>query len=126
LSSPADLGINSAGDSIGIPNSGSSNNVVFYPIPSPVQVERTTMLETVLVFPNPSHDIIQVILPDAVVDGTLGLYDLAGRLVVVNPANGYAFLLHRSNLPEGIYFVNVKDAQGKSLFRKKVVFESEK
>jgi PKD repeat protein len=32
LSSPADLGINTAGDSIGIPNSGSANNVVFYRI----------------------------------------------------------------------------------------------
>ena len=31
---PADLGINEAGDSIGIPNSGFQNNVVFYAIPS--------------------------------------------------------------------------------------------
>lgn len=33
LTSPADIDINTAGDSIGIPNSGSNNNVVFYVIP---------------------------------------------------------------------------------------------
>lgn len=36
LSSPADIDINAAGDSIGIPNSGSANNVVFYAVPQDV------------------------------------------------------------------------------------------
>jgi len=34
LSSPADIDINLAGDSIGIPNSGGANNVVFYQVPA--------------------------------------------------------------------------------------------
>lgn len=36
LSSPADIDINTAGDSIGIPNSGTANNVVFYAVPQVV------------------------------------------------------------------------------------------
>lgn len=39
LSSPADLGVNAAGDSIGIPNSGSANNVVFYAVCSPTSMQ---------------------------------------------------------------------------------------
>ena len=42
LSSPADLGINTTGDSIGIPNSGTANNVVFYHIPVTTGIEKNT------------------------------------------------------------------------------------
>lgn len=38
LSNPADIATNAAGDSIGIPNSGSANNVVFYAVPQVVSV----------------------------------------------------------------------------------------
>jgi streptogramin lyase len=60
LSNPADIDINAAGDSIGIPNSGTANNVVFYTVSTTTGLTPLVNAMRLSVFPNPATDVIKV------------------------------------------------------------------
>jgi len=124
LSSPADLGINSAGDSIGIPNSGSANNVVFYHIPVTTGLENNLSQEHANLFPNRSDDRLTIMLDYPVINGTIELTDVAGRTLLRKNADGFIFILEREGLPSGIYNVTVKEKNGKIISTRKVIYRS--
>lgn len=121
LSSPADIDINTAGDSIGIPNSGSANNVVFY-----------TGITTGL----PAHDIeLGKIYPSIAVEGVtielaqplsnaaVEVYDMQGKQVRNEAFSGTTFFLLRKDLADGAYSIVILDGQGEFVLRRQVVFE---
>ena len=60
LSNPADIDINAAGDSIGIPNSGTANNVVFYTVSTTTGFTPIINSMRLSVFPNPATEVIQL------------------------------------------------------------------
>ncbi|MFL5753242.1 MAG: T9SS type A sorting domain-containing protein [Bacteroidia bacterium] len=122
LSSPADLDLNEAGDSIGIPNSGTANNVVFYAISSTGIYGSQPASTAVNAYPNPSSEKVSLAFDSAVKNGSLEIYDGAGNLVSTKRVNGYAFTLERGDLEKGIYFVYLKDDLGKNITVKKIVF----
>jgi hypothetical protein len=122
LSSPADLGINSAGDSIGIPNSGAANNVVFYAIPNGTGINEVDE-HTMSVFPNPAKNTITITLDDAIVNGKIELFDMNGKLMASKSATGLVFFIHRDELPSGEYFVNVKNQTGDIKYSRKILFQ---
>ncbi len=121
LSSPADLGINAAGDSIGIPNSGTANNVVFYPLPIATGLSHTAV-KAIQAFPNPSSGIIYLAFDEAVSNGELLLIDASGKVCLSQPATGYKFSLHTSGLPNGLYTISLRE-NGKEKGRRKVMVE---
>ena len=122
LSSPADLGINLAGDSIGIPNSGAANNVVFYVIPAPLGIENNLQPDRTNIFPNPSREKTTIVLNEPVINGTIELMDDQGKMIVTQKANGLVFFLERGLLSSGIYFVIIKDKEGKIISTKKLIY----
>jgi hypothetical protein len=122
LTSPADLGINATGDSIGIPNSGSANNVVFYVVPTSTGINENTF-SAAKIFPNPSTELITISLDQAIVNGTIELNDSNGKQLLIEKFNGYVKQLYRGNLKAGIYFVQVKNEKGEVFQTRKVIFE---
>lgn len=121
LSSPADLGISAAGDSVGIPNSGSANNVVFYPISTSSGIIELNQNET-NPFPNPASDRFTITLENPVINGRVELFDSAGKSVIVAKINGNIFFVEKGNLAGGNYMVIVSDA-GKTIYKQKIVFQ---
>jgi hypothetical protein len=124
LSSPADLGINSAGDSIGIPNSGSANNVVFYHIPVPTGLGNNLPSEVASLFPNPAEDHLTILLDNPVLNGVIELSDVTGKILLQQKADGNIFILNRLGLPAGIYHVVVKNKNGEIILTRKVIYGS--
>lgn len=122
LTSPADLGINANGDSIGIPNSGSANNVVFYVVPTSTGIIENTKNDLKL-FPNPSKDFVTILLDDAIVNGSIELSDANGKILLKEKFNGYMKQLNRENLNSGVYFINFRNQLGNLIQTRKIVFE---
>ncbi len=60
LSNPADIDINAVGDSIGIPNSGTANNVVFYTVSVTTSAALPDAGVHLTVFPNPATDMVRL------------------------------------------------------------------
>jgi hypothetical protein len=122
LTSPADLDLNLAGDSIGIPNSGTANNVVFYVIPTTGIAENNSSAETVTAYPNPATEKISLAFDTAVRDGMLSLYNEEAKLILSRKVNGFIFLLERGSLPKGVYYVHLSDESGNKTAVKKIIF----
>ena len=124
LSSPADIDLNEAGDSIAIPNSGSGNNVVFYVIPPATGIKDAPQkIPFVNVFPNPAQEKISVAFDDAVKNGTISLYDVTGKQLSTKKVSGYAFFIERGSLESGVYFIRLSNEQGQVVSVKKVIFD---
>ena len=124
LSSPADIDINSAGDSIGIPNSGNANNVVFYVIPSSTGINEFNPSMTSRVFPVPAFNSnISILLDNALVNGNLILIDSEGREISNQRANGYAFSLDTKNMKSGTYYLLIIDENKKEISRKTILIQ---
>ncbi|CAN5604483.1 hypothetical protein BH11BAC2_BH11BAC2_22500 [soil metagenome] len=124
LSSPADLDLNAAGDSIGIPNSGNANNVVFYPVPSVnTGIQDDQPEEKVLVYPNPASNIIFIELKDPISNGQLNIIDANGKLVLSRKINGQKISFHKNTLSNGKYFMSITDVSGKILLSRFIIFE---
>ncbi len=122
LTSPADLGINAAHDSIGIPNSGSNNNLVFYHIPSPSGITNSSSPINTPLFPNPANDRITITLENPVLSGSIELIDMTGKVILSKQISGNIFFLDRGSLAAGNYVVNVKENSGTIIQTQKLIF----
>lgn len=119
LGSPADIDINTNGDSIGIPNSGTLNNVVFYTnITTGISEE---VQQNVTVFPNPATEQFHITLEEPVLNGVIQLYDAFGSLITEQKANGFQFVFERGALASGSYFIKLQDENGAVRSVKKLV-----
>lgn len=123
LSSPADLDINLAGDSIGIPNSGNSNNVVFYTLPTLIDAPANPPM-LVPVYPNPASDIMVMQYNEEITNGTVEMYDMSGKLVNSEFINGTQIFIQRKGLPYGTYIAVLRNEKGEVLRRDEIVFAS--
>jgi hypothetical protein len=121
LSSPADIDINAAGDSIGIPNSGNSNNVVFYTNIT-TSVQEPSLVETT-VFPVPSTGNVNVNFASPVNNVNAELYDLSGKLISSEKYSGTQYVVHRNGLSAGNYIVVFRTDEGVVMSRNEIIFE---
>lgn len=124
LSSPADIDINAAGDSIGIPNSGSANNVVFYTgittgIPSAESIWAGT------IYPSIAIEGVMIELVQPVDYATVSVFDANGRMVRRDEFGGFRYFLRRNDLAEGTYILIISDENGVMMHRQQVVFTGE-
>lgn len=123
LSNPADIDINSAGDSIGIPNSGNANNVVFYAVPGSLGTTTpVTPMQAMDCFPNPAVTEFKITLETAVENAQLILFDASGKKISEQAANGNTFTLSRNNLPDGFYYVALYNSAQQMIALQKVAF----
>lgn len=120
LSSPADLDINAAGDSIGIPNSGSANNVVFYVLPTGVQSPEQNVANPA--FPNPATESSRIVIKKNVQNGTCEVYDMTGKLISSKNFSGNSCEVGRDMLAEGTYMVIIHEGEA-VIFQGEIVFK---
>jgi hypothetical protein len=121
LSSPADIDINAAGDSIGIPNSGNANNVVFYTNIT-TDVEEPSLIETT-VFPVPSTGNVNVTFASPVNNVNAELYDLSGKMISTEKYSGSQHIVERNGLSAGNYIIVFRTDDGVVVSRNNIVFE---
>ncbi|MCC7302488.1 MAG: T9SS type A sorting domain-containing protein [Bacteroidia bacterium] len=121
LSSPADIDISSAGDSIGIPNSGTLNNVVFYTNITTSVAENAS--SSVVLYPNPAEDVLTILLDEPVLNGKLELYDVCGNQLLLQTVNGFQFRLDRGTLPAGMYIVKLLSFENRLLYTGRAVLK---
>jgi hypothetical protein len=121
LSSPADIDINLAGDSIGIPNSGNANNVVFYTLPT--GIPSLSGPENGTVYPSPATESIKIVLETTVQNGTAEVYDMAGNLVSKQAFSGNTCVINRDSFASGTYIVMIMKEDTEVLFHDKIVFK---
>ena len=111
LSSPADIDINTTGDSIGIPNSG-NNTVVFYVVPGAVGISAADPVN-VNVFASGQSIFVNA----EVLSGTVEIFTIDGKLIRSTPLNG---AMEISGLNSAVYLVQVKNEKGHAVFDRKV------
>lgn len=120
LSGPADISINTAGDSIGIPNS-SSTTVVFY---TNITTGISSLNENGFnLFPNPSNSGCTLSFDAMQINSEAILMDATGRIVRRIRFSDTKILVEKGDLESGIYFLNVLDQTGKLSSMGKIVFE---
>jgi hypothetical protein len=113
LSSPADIDINTAGDSIAIPNSGSASNVVFYTgITTSAGPSPGYFAQALAAMPNPAQGEAVVTTNRYYANGTAEVLDASGRLVRNESFYGNALRLDLSGLPAGTYFLRLSGIPG--------------
>jgi hypothetical protein len=120
LSSPADIDINAAGDSIGIPNSGSANNVVFYTNITTTIVDPS-IVET-KVFPVPSSGDVTVNFANPLNNAQAEVYDLSGKQISAESFSGTNYTVNRNSLAVGKYIVVFRTNDGVILSRNEIIF----
>ncbi len=119
LTSPADIDINAAGDSICIPNSGSANNVVCYTgIATGV---KENISNSMSLFPNPAKSSFNIAFTEAVINGNISLYDVTGSEVKSVPFTGFRCTFDRGTLAAGVYFIELKNAEGTKVCMQKII-----
>jgi len=124
LSSPADIDINSVGDSIGIPNSGNANNVVFYSIQNTSGLVNLENEESIKVYPVPAvSENITILLDEPINNGKITLIDSEGRKISDRNANGYVFILETETLPSGTYIITLLNSENKLIHERKIILK---
>ncbi len=121
LSSPADIDINAAGDSIGIPNSGNANNVVFYTNIT-TTVQEPSLVES-SVFPVPATGNVNVNFASPVNNVNAELYDMSGKLLSSEKYSGTQYVVLRNGLSAGNYIVVFRNDDGVVMSRNEIIFE---
>lgn len=122
LFSPADIDINAAGDSIGIPNSGNSgNNVVFYTNITTTIQEPSLVATTV--FPVPSTGDVNVNFASPVNNVNAELYDMTGKLLSSEKYSGTQYVVQRNGLSAGNYIIVFRTDDGVVMSRNDIIFE---
>lgn len=108
LSSPADIDINTAGDSIGIPNNGNLNNVVFYTSITTNNGPIICYFDTdPKIYPNPAVDKAGITTDLYYPIGTAEILDARGRLIKTKSFYGQSLELDLNDLPAGNYIVRI-------------------
>ncbi|MBI3511760.1 MAG: T9SS type A sorting domain-containing protein [Bacteroidetes bacterium] len=121
LNSPADIGINAAGDSIGIPNNGGTTVVFYTGITTSANI--ISQLIAVSVFPDPAADILNISLGEKYFSGTAEIYSADGKFISSDHFAGRTKIISVSELAGGIYFLALKNDTGEIVAREKFVVE---
>lgn len=123
LSSPADIDISANGDSIGIPNSGNANNVVFYTLPT-VSVHQYLSDPDFQIFPNPGDGIINFSTYFGSHPNKLEIFDATGRKIFETFRIVASEPLDLSFLEPGFYYLNFTFTGGGTNSKKLVINKS--
>lgn len=75
----------------------------------------------ILIYPNPSNDIINVVFPDEMIGGTIFLNDITGKEIVTIPVTSPNCQINTTYFANGVYFFTVEIGSKKII--KKMVIE---
>lgn len=64
------------------------------------------------IYPNPTQDVLTILLPNEITTGSIEIFDFSGRSVKSKQINSIKNTLNISNLSQGIYFIKL-NSEGK-------------
>jgi hypothetical protein len=76
------------------------------------------------IYPNPSSGIVTIRLNEAVLNGTISLLDINGKVLVQQRMNGIMMQFDPENLAAGIYYIQVVNAEQEIVLNEKLVFNN--
>ena len=76
-------------------------------------------LTTTSVYPNPTKDVLNIDIPNAVGTSKLKLYDIQGRFVMETSTNNTHEIINIENLQNGVYLLTIENDNNKTV--KKVI-----
>lgn len=120
LTNPADIDINTTGDSIAVPNSGGTTVVFYTNITTGISLLTAVNFS---IFPNPATSDCTITFKAPQFNSEAILTDSRGRIVRSIRFNGNNLLLERGNLEAGIYLLNILNADGIVSGTGKIIFE---
>jgi subtilisin-like proprotein convertase family protein len=80
---------------------------------------ETNSLSNVTIYPNPTKDILNINIPQAIGVSKLKLYDIQGREVLETITNNTTEVLNIGNLQSGVYMLSIENEANKTI--KKVI-----
>ena len=88
----------------------------------PVAIEENFEESELTIYPNPFNDITKVKWGQAIYDGKVEIYDIAGKLVYEEfGVSGDYYKLNRSLIKAGVYFIKIEDKLGELKMSGKLV-----
>jgi hypothetical protein len=91
----------------------SARNVTFIMTKSSTTGVKTVVSDDdIVVFPNPARSSVNVVYDDNLGVKNIGVYNLIGKMVSIYKVNSTSAKLDVENLPSGIYFLRLFNAQG--------------
>lgn len=87
--------------------------------PTTAIVENNLASTRVVLFPNPAKN--QITISTEITNGTFEILDLTGKLVTSFKINSNLFTINLNKLNNSIYFYNVKDKSGTTIYSNKFV-----
>lgn len=96
---------------------GSSTGNVYFrkQLLSLTSIGQTSVNKEITIYPNPSSDVIKVLIKADIVDANINVYDVTGKLVKTIKTNNQLTAISVSNLPKGLYFVNIQNDKQNSV-----------
>ena len=86
---------------------GAMTEGVQQPFVVPTSIIENEVDFTVVIFPNPTSDFIEVIRKDINVNLNYELLDINGRIIERNNLNSFTKTIDMSSLPDGTYYLKV-------------------
>lgn len=82
---------------------------------SPTSIGKSINNDGVRIYPNPATDLIQVSINAENVQANINIYDVTGKLVKALKTNNQLNTISVSDLPKGLYFVNIQNDKQNSI-----------
>ena len=120
LSGPADIDINAAGDSIGIPNSNSTTVVYYTSITTSIAAMEEDGFD---LFPNPASASCHVYFSNPQKNSNLLLYNSTGEIVRSLYFSGSFIEIERGDLAKGMYVLKLVKEENAISVQRKIIFE---
>lgn len=97
-----------------------SRTLTFIARKSPAGVISVTRSDdNISLYPNPAKDYLNIVFDANAGVKNITVYNLIGKAVSVFKVNGNSAKLDIDNIPSGIYFVRLQDAQGRTIATRK-------
>lgn len=89
----------------------------------PTAISENTNTQSIQIYPNPSQDILNIQLPNQIIDGELRIYDLVGRQVFFEKLGSSIYIeVNTQSLNNGLYQIVIQSS--KRLYKSKFVKSS--
>jgi len=98
---------------------GYNKNITFVVTKSYLGIPVAKNIEDINVYPNPARSNVNVVFNENAGVKTIGIYNLIGKAEKTFLVSGNSAMLDLTNIPEGIYFIRLMNAQGNVIATRK-------
>jgi hypothetical protein len=105
--------------------SGSSRTLTYVAYATPTGVTTINSSDDVVLYPNPAKEAVNVIYDSRAGVKTIAVYNLIGKMVspVYKPSSNSSAKIDVNDMPSGVYFIRLMDAQGRVVATRRFVHQ---